>query len=168
MGKDRTKPALAIRRASAEDIPELSRLLYQVHRVHSDGRPDLFRAGEKKYTDGELEEILADGTRPVFVGVLDERVAGYAFCVFQQQSGRSMTDIRTLYIDDLCVDEGLRGGGIGERLYRHVLDFAAENGCYNVTLNVWACNPAALRFYEKCGLSVQKIGMEQLLTASRR
>ncbi len=159
---------ISVRRAVREDIPELIRLLYQVHRVHSNGRPDLFRAGEKKYTEGELGEILADGTKPVFVGVLNGCVAGYAFCILRQQDSRSMTDIRTLYIDDLCVDEELRGRRIGEQLYRYVLDFAERSGCHNVTLNVWACNPAALRFYEKCGLSVQKIGMEQLLPASRR
>jgi hypothetical protein len=32
-----------------------------------------------------------------------------------------------------------------------------------VTLNVWSCNPAALRFYEARGLTPQKVGMEQVL-----
>ena len=74
-----------------------------------------------------------------------------------------MQPIRTLYIDDLCVDGNTRGKGVGHALYRHVLEVAKDTGCYNVTLNVWACNPAALRFYEHCGLTVQKIGMEQIL-----
>ena len=41
--------------------------------------------------------------------------------------------------------------------------FAKENGCYNVTLNVWSCNESAMKFYEKCGLVPQKVGMEQIL-----
>ena len=45
---------LNIRRAKQGDIPEIDKLLYQVHKVHSDARPDLFRPGTKKYTDGEL------------------------------------------------------------------------------------------------------------------
>ena len=61
------------------------------------------------------------------------------------------------------VDEKLRGQHIGRELYEYVLSFAKEEGCHNLTLNVWACNPAAMRFYESCGLSVQKIGMEQIL-----
>ena len=69
----------------------------------------------------------------------------------------------TLYIDDLCVDEKSRGQHIGRAIYEYVLKFAKENGCYNVTLNVWACNESAMKFYEKCGLSVQKIGMEKIL-----
>ena len=56
-----------------------------------------------------------------------------------------------------------RGGHIGTKLYEYVLDFAKKSGCYNVTLNVWADNTAALKFYEKIGLRVQKIGMEKIL-----
>ena len=75
----------------------------------------------------------------------------------------NMTDIKTLYIDDLCVDELARGGHIGKRLYEYVLDFARQHGYYNVTLNVWADNVNARKFYEKIGLRVQKIGMEKIL-----
>lgn len=155
---------MEIRRADVSDLEDINKLLYQVHKVHSDARPDIFRPGSKKYTDGELREIIADDARPIFAAVLDGHVAGYAFCVFQEHVGeRSLSDIRTLYIDDLCVDEGLRGKHIGRQLYEYVLAFAKEAGCRNVTLNVWACNPAAMKFYESCGLAVQKIGMEKLL-----
>lgn len=155
---------MEIRRARQCDAGDINKLLYQVHRVHSEGRPDIFRPGNKKYTDEELTEIIQDDKRPIFVGMLDGHVAGYAFCVFQEHVGeRSLSDIRTLYIDDLCVEEELRGKHIGKQLYEYVLGFAKEQGCYNVTLNVWACNPSAMKFYESCGLSVQKIGMEKIL-----
>ncbi len=153
-----------IRKAELRDIPALGRLLYEVHKVHSDVRPDLFKAGARKYTDEQLEEILQSGERPVFVAEQDGRVVGYAFCIPKQFVGdRSMTDVRTLYIDDLCVDEAARGKHIGTKLYDFVLDFAKRQGYYNVTLNVWADNKAAVEFYEKIGLRVQKIGMEKIL-----
>lgn len=69
----------------------------------------------------------------------------------------------TLYLDDLCVDESCRGKQVGKSLYEAVLDLARSAGCYNVTLNVWSCNPGAMRFYEKCGLKQQKVGMELIL-----
>lgn len=75
----------------------------------------------------------------------------------------NLTDIKTLYIDDLCVDENVRGRHIGTALYEYVLSYAKQNGFYNVTLNVWADNPGAVKFYEKIGLRVQKIGMEKIL-----
>ena len=154
-----------IRRASKEDMPDIHRLLIQVNMVHHRGRPDLFRAGGTKYTDGELLELIRDDTRPIFVA--DDgtgSVLGYAFCIFQQLVGDNIrTDVKTLYIDDLCVDEACRGRHIGRQLYDYVLQFAREQGCYNVTLNVWSCNESAMAFYRACGLKPQKVGMEAIL-----
>ncbi len=151
-----------IRKAEIRDIPRIMELLSQVLEVHAKGRPDLFQSGTTKYSKDELAEILADSERPIFVADKGE-VVGYAFCVFQRHKEQNTPDFTTLYIDDLCVDENCRGEHIGTALYEYVLDFAKRSGCYNVTLNVWACNESAMRFYEKCGLSVQKIGMEKIL-----
>lgn len=154
-----------IRRARECDMKDINRLLVQVNMVHHQGRPDLFRAGKKKYMDKQLRKLIHDDSRPIFVAVDEqERVLGYAFCIFQQHlDDNILTDIRTLYIDDLCVDETIRGQHIGKSLYEAVLAFARESGCYNVTLNVWTLNEGAMKFYEKCGLKPQKVGMETIL-----
>ena len=156
---------MIIRKAEARDIGRLDDLLYQVHLLHATGRPDIFRKGNKKYTDEELRAILADERTPVFVAVDDaDSVMGYAFCVYQEVAGDlSLMDRKTLYIDDLCVDEALRGRHIGQALYRYVLDVAQKNGCDAVTLNVWCLNEGAMRFYEKCGMTPLKVVMEQTL-----
>ena len=154
---------MEIRRAAEGDIPALHRLLAQVDLVHHQGRPDLFKIGNK-YTDAELADLLRRAERPVFVAEAEGQVLGYAFCILRRYvDDNIMTDIRTLYIDDLCVDERARGQGVGRRLYGFVLDFARAEGCYNVTLNVWSCNERAMRFYESCGLRPQKVGMEVIL-----
>lgn len=154
-----------IRRAEIKDMPGINNLLRQVLMVHHNGRPDLFKANAKKYTDEQLAELIKDDTKPIFVCVDEaEQVLGYAFCVWQQHvNNEILTDIKTLYIDDLCVDEGRRGQHIGKRLYEHVLAYAKENKFYNVTLNVWSLNESAMKFYEACGLKPQKIGMEKIL-----
>lgn len=155
---------LTIHLAGEADIPRLEDLLYQVHGLHAEGRPDIFIPGCKKYTADQLREILSDPvSTPVFVAVADGVLVGYCFCVRQVQTAASMQKITTLYIDDLCVDAAMRGKGFGKVLYDHAVEYARMNGYYNLTLNVWACNPSAMRFYEKCGLSVQKVGMELLL-----
>ena len=156
---------MKIRQAENKDLNGINKLLGQVLMVHHNGRPDLFKANAKKYTDEEIFEIIADEKRPVFVAVDEsDMVLGYALCIFKQYVNHEiMTDIKTLYIDDLCVEEARRGMHIGRQLYEHVLVFAKEQGCYNVTLNVWSCNESAMRFYEKCGLVPQKIGMEKIL-----
>ena len=159
-GKD-----MIIRRAKLSDTEGINRLLYQVCMVHHVGRPDLFKYKAFKYNNEELAELIKDDSRPIFVGVDEkEQVLGYAFCIFQQYVDNNvMTDIKTLYIDDLCVDEEIRGRHVGKQLYEYVVAFAKEQGCYNVTLNVWSCNESAMKFYEKRGLVPQKVGMEKVL-----
>ena len=155
---------MTVRPAEQRDIPRLCDLLCQVLNVHHEGRPDIFKAGARKYTDEELSAILACPETPVFVAEEEGYVLGYAFCVFTQHKDHNiLTDIKTLYIDDLCVDETIRGKGVGRTLYEHVLAFAKKSGCYNVTLNVWACNERAYRFYEHLGLVPQKTYMETII-----
>jgi len=155
---------MEIRRARKEDLEGVGKLLCQVLEVHHKGRPDIFYGGVKKYTDEETLAIFENEKTPVFVAVEDGAVLGYAFCIDQQiTNSHILTDIRTLYIDDLCVDENVRGKGVGKKLYEYVVDHAKKEGYYNLTLNVWSCNENALRFYEKMGLVPQKIGMEKIL-----
>lgn len=154
-----------IRRAIPADLAGINRLLRQVLEVHHNGRPDLFQTGAKKYTDEELYEIIADPARPIFCAAdEDGTLLGYAFCQhICHENDNILTDVKTLYIDDLCVDETRRGQQIGRALFEFVKAYAAEQGVYNLTLNVWSCNESARRFYEKCGLVPQKIGMELIL-----
>lgn len=156
--------AETIRLAVVQDIQSLNRLLSQVLDVHSRIRPDLFKSGQKKYNDAQLRAILNDSNRPVFVFESDGKVLGYAFCIFIRHiEDNILTDIKTLYIDDLCVDENARGKHIGQKLYDFVLDFAKKQNCYNVTLNVWEGNDSAIKFYDKMGLKLQKRVMEHIL-----
>ncbi|MBQ9347165.1 MAG: GNAT family N-acetyltransferase [Oscillibacter sp.] len=154
-----------VRRAENRDIPDILRLLVQVDMVHHNGRPDLFKGPAVKYTEEQLRVILTDPDTPVFVCTDEaDQVLGYVFGIFKQyKNDNILTDIRTLYIDDLCVDEAARGRGVGKTLYEFAVQFARETGCYNLTLNVWALNEGARRFYEKCGLVPQKYGMETIL-----
>ena len=155
---------LQIRMAKREDVPAIGRLLLQVQAVHAEGRPDLFNRGARKYRDDEVEEILKNGQTPIFVAERNGAVLGYAFCIIETPiATASLKSVKTLYIDDLCVDESARGEHIGTELYQHVTEFAREIGCQRITLNVWCLNESAMRFYEKRGLSPLKITMESLL-----
>ena len=156
---------LKVRRAVVKDIPKILDLLVQVDMVHHNGRPDIFKGPATKYSAGQLEKIISDSSTPVFVCVDgDDNPLGHAFCIHKQVVGDSvLTDIRTLYIDDICVDSAARGRHVGKTLYDAVIAYAREQGFYNVTLNVWSCNPTAMKFYEAMGLVPQKIGMEKIL-----
>ena len=155
---------MMIRKARIQDIPQLERLLGQVLAVHHNGRPDLFKGGCRKYTAQELVTLLGDENRPVFGAFEGEELLGYAFCMLEVYKDHNIqTDRRTLYVDDICVDEAHRGQHIGSALYAYVRDYARKIGCYHITLNVWSCNPGAMAFYESLGMQPYKVGMEEIL-----
>ena len=149
-----------IRKANKDDIKRIIELLHQVNMVHHVIRPDLFRPHTTKYNEQELEVMLNDESKPVFV-FDDGEVQGYAFCqVSEIRNDQLLEDIKTLYIDDICVDEDARGKHVGKALYEYVRDYAKSIGCKNITLNVWEGNEPALHFYRNMGMQVQKTTME--------
>lgn len=156
---------LQIRKAEDKDCMEIMDLLHQVNDIHADGRPDLFIHGCTKYTLTELAEILTNPDKPVFVAINEEgSLAGYCFCVIEDHSdSNNLRKVKTLYIDDLCVNKCFRGQHVGQTIYRFVKEYAKANGFYNITLNVWSRNPNAIRFYESLGMQIQKIGMEEII-----
>ena len=152
-----------IRQATIADIPRIIDLLHQVNMVHHLARPDLFKPSTTKYDEQELAVLLGDETKPIFV-LDDGWVLGYAFCQINEvRNDRLLQDRKTLYIDDLCVDESARGRHIGKALFDFVRDYAQSIGCQAVTLNVWEGNDAAIRFYQNVGMHPQKTGMEMIL-----
>ena len=138
-------------------------LLHQVNMVHYEIRPDLFKPNTTKYDEQELEVLLNDDSKPIFV-YDDGGVLGYAFCQISEiKDNILLQDIKTLYIDDICVDEHARGKHVGKALYEFVRDYAQSIGCNNITLNVWEGNDAAYSFYKHMGMQVQKTTMEVIL-----
>ena len=153
-----------IRKAEKRDIPTIIELLHQVNMVHHVLRPDLFKPNTTKYDEQELEAMLKNDRKPIFV-FDNDAVLGYAFCmVTEVKDDKLLQNIKTLYIDDICVDEKARGQHVGKALYEYVRDYAHSIGCNNVTLNVWDGNDAALSFYRNMGMKVQKTTMEIVLS----
>ena len=155
---------MEIRRAEVRDIPGIISLLYQIGSVHQQIRPDIFREHAIKYTPAQLEDLLTQESKPIFVCDDNGSVAGYCLCqILTYQGSTVLTDRKELYIDDLCVDENRRGQHIGSILYDYAAHFAKEIGCEFLTLNVWCGNDNAMKFYEKAGMTPRSITMEKKL-----
>lgn len=153
-----------VRLALEKDIDKICDLLRQVNEVHYRGRADIFKLGIK-YSYDEIKDMLGNAEKPILVWVDDsDEVCGYCFCaVISTKESSVLKGVKTLYVDDLCVDESCRRRGVGKALYDSALTLAKELGCYNLTLNVWSCNPTAVEFYKSLGLEPQKIYMEKVL-----
>ncbi len=155
---------MKIGRARSEDLPDIERLLEQVCKVHADLRPDLFIAGKRKYTENELLDIIKNENKPIFAAYDEDGILrGYCFTVIEEHNGFNEPPHKTLYIDDLCVDEIIRGRHVGRSLYEYVKEWARSNGFYNLTLHVWENNDKAKDFYRTMGMRVQLYGMEEVL-----
>lgn len=153
-----------IRLATVTDIPALMALLEQVRQVHYEVRPDLFQAQGTKFSPDQLEKLLADTQKPVFVYEVEGQILGHLFCIIEDKAGSDvLTPIKTLFIDDLCVDEKGRGQGIGQAFYAFARDYAKQQGCHNVTLHAFNDNVQALKFYEKLGMKPMYTQMEEIL-----
>ena len=76
-----------------------------------------------KYGDCRLEILASqaaaegmskDGIGNMLQCVSCGEVCGYVFCIFRSHPADNiLTDVKTLYLDDLCVDENARGQGVG-------------------------------------------------------
>lgn len=156
---------MIIRKASIYDIPQILSLLSQVLEVHAKIRPDLFISGTVKYSADELKKIIADEKTPIFVAADDSgKVLGHAFTVISVNTSQNMpTGMKSMYIDDICVDENARRMSVGKSLYEHCIAYAKGIGCYDVSLNVWEGNDSARSFYDSMGMKVRKTTLEYII-----
>jgi ribosomal protein S18 acetylase RimI-like enzyme len=152
---------IIIRRANPDDTGGVMRLLLYNTGFHHKHRPDIYKAGSKKYTEVEFENLLKNEKYPVFVAVNENGdVLGFCFC--QEIVGQPpiLNEHTTLYIDDICVDENYRRLGTGRKLFYTAVEYAEQIGAYNIELNVCEFNEAAIKFYESLGFGTQKRKME--------
>ncbi|NRG98651.1 GNAT family N-acetyltransferase [Streptococcus suis] len=152
-----------IRLANQADVPVLIDLLQEILQVHYQARPDIFRSEGQKFSEEDLKVLLDNPAKPIFVYEVDGQVVGHLFCEITTATGDVLEPVKTLFIDDLCVSSSVRGQKIGEQLYDFALSYAKEQGCHNLTLDVWADNSGAVRFYERLGMKPQKFRMEQII-----
>ena len=151
-----------IRFAKAGDETVIARLLEEIYHQHAKGRADLFGGGKAKYSAEDVLKLFDNKDAPILVAADENNcVIGYAFCVIKEFT--SPAHYKTLYLDDLNVDAAARRQGIATALVNACRIYGKENGCYNLTLNVWAFNEGAMRFYEKNGFTPQRFILEDLL-----
>lgn len=60
------------------------------------------------------------------------------------------------HIEDVVVDPGVGGQGIGSKLISKAVKFCEDNSCYKVILN---CDESKTGFYVKNGFSIKNVGM---------
>jgi ribosomal protein S18 acetylase RimI-like enzyme len=85
-----------------------------------------------------------------------------------QFSSPLMQPQRVGRVGSVCVDESVRGQGIGRALMQCAQTWAAEQNAVDLRLTVWAFNAPALRLYEELGYEVRAFEMGKRLEENSR
>ena len=154
----RVLPPVFVRKAADADAADIHRLLKVIAGVHRELRPDLFANVESKYSVPELHKMIADnGEKRIFVAESEGKVCGYIIC-WQEQDR-----VKTLYVDDLCVDPSYRRRGVAKKLMDAASKYGRETGCVFMLLNAWDGNKNAEEFYRSYGMTERSKYLEKKL-----
>ena len=147
--------------AHETDFEAVKRLSVQIHDLHVGWRPDLYCHSEEPYPrEKYLEDIKK---RLVYTAKVSGVVAGYVILSIQDKDGPGVVPCRVMRIDSICVDETVRGQGIGKAIAADVRALASAFGCREVILGVHPENDDAVVFYQKCGFKIRTINMEMTM-----
>lgn len=146
--------------ATMKDRDAINRLARQIHALHVQWRPDIFRMPEGDiYTEERLQEVIR--ARQLYVAKLNGIVVGYALTSIKEKNRPPQVWRRVFLVDELCVDASFRGQGIGTRIMEEIHALAKAFGCSDLQLNVYPQNDDAVGFYQKCGFMIQNINMQR-------
>lgn len=136
-----------IRKGKKEDMPAVLELIKELAAFEKE--PDAV------ITTVETLEKEGFGDNPlfhVFVAEVDGKIEGMALVYYRFSTWKG----RTLHLEDLIVREEMRGTGLGNALYRKVIEFAKEQNLKRVEWVVLDWNTHAIHFYERSGANVMK------------
>lgn len=163
-----------VRLATENDLPNVLAIRRQVHQLHVNGRPDIYRMpnNEAEFDQSLLDSLnnpnmyvfvvdaACDGTDDLPVSATSQ-IVGYAvvqykhfgtFCISQERN--------SAFIEEFGVDEAHRHHGYGRDLMNAILAHAKELHADDLTLNVWAFNKDAEAFYKSFGMAPRQQTLE--------
>jgi ribosomal protein S18 acetylase RimI-like enzyme len=147
---------VTVRDATGDDLDRVLDLWAELIDLHHDldGRVWERKPDGKDIFREWLTGAVNDEDRMVLVAEADGRVVGF---INGQSHGSPppLMDRTTGTIDNLAVDVGFRGKGIGRELIAATRQWFADHGAEDVTVRVAARNTHAVGFYEALGFEHQ-------------
>lgn len=152
---------MMIRDMKLEDYDAVDTLMQQLHKIHVNGRPDLYVEMEHPYSKEELTEKIYNKEVITLAAEEEDRIVGLCIVVIKHRSG--MVNMKTAYVDDLVVDQSYQRRGIGKSLFKEAEERAKVLGAERMDLTVWSFNENALKFYQSIGMVPQRYILEKPL-----
>lgn len=126
---------------TVEDVDALAYLFDAYRRFYG-------RAGDVRSARRYVQERLADGPTRFFGDREGDAVRGFVHLL---PSFDTLAMSPMWILEDLFVEPGARGAGIGAALLTHAEQFAHETGASRLTLSTAHTNVSAQRLYERHG-----------------
>ncbi|WP_145408045.1 GNAT family N-acetyltransferase [Paenibacillus xylanexedens] len=155
-----------IRRAVSSDYPGVSALMDELHRMHVEARPDIYRPLQPRMSQQEFEDLLSAEDRYLYVAEAAEQgeICGYVSAQFHKINNAEMfMDRVVLYISEIIIDRMYRGRNIGQKMMAVLVELGKELQADHLELTVSSFNQGAQEFYEKLGLALRSSRMEYIL-----
>lgn len=153
---------MIIRDLTVKDSEQYRSIMFELHSLHTDNRPDIFTAVDEKFWD--IEKVLNEDNSILF-GVEDGgELLGICKMAMRMNLGdASMVKLKRAYIDHIFVSKFHRCEGIGTLLYNEAVKRAEKEKADCVELTVWNFNKAAMEFYKSLGMTARYMAMEKRL-----
>ncbi len=135
-----------LRIAKPEDLLPLLALYRQLNPDDPPIEPALGRA--------LFNDILASPYFELFVAELAGEVVGTCYLNIVPNLSRGLSAYAVL--ENVVVEQRLRGRGIGQAVVIHALNLAWQRGCNKVMLMTGSRKESTQQFYRKCGFSADE------------
>lgn len=143
------------------DREAVNRLACQVHAMHVGWLPETYEMPPEMYPEERFQKAIAE--RSLYVARLHGAVVGYMNLMIRNFDGLGLKKRKVLRIDEIAVEESIRGQGVGTKMMEDVRALARAFGCTDLQLGVYPQNDVAVAFYRKCGFTVRSIEMQRKL-----
>lgn len=154
---------MEIREAKIEDLEQIISIQEQISRIHYENRPDIFKYKSKIEIENVTIDTINDKDKKCIIATDDTlKIYGLLICKIKYiKEHINLKDARTLWIEDIGVDEKYRKKGIGKQLLKEAEKIAKKLKCKRIELNCWNFNKDAINFYKSIGMNTQRKIMEK-------
>ena len=146
---------MEFRFAGEADFGAVNRLARQVHELHVQWRPDLFRSVLYPIPREEFAALVQE--QRLLLAQKDGKVIAYAVFGVQQLDVPKLMPQKTLKLDELCVDEAHRRQGVAKAFLHELMQRGREQGCTDLRLTCDPHNAAGIALYESLGMKPKVI-----------